>query len=77
MSAYGDISILHITTNGKETKIGLKKGIAIYTPNLLRRLQVDLENISSIDLSKGTIRVLFSSQSDKRPVKLAEAELVL
>ena len=77
MSAYGDILILHIATNGKETKIGLKQGVAIYTPNLLRSLKVDLENKSSVDLSKGTIRVLFSSQSDKRSVKLAEAELVL
>lgn len=77
MSVIGDISISHIAPNGKETKIGLVNGIAIYTPSPLRRLKVDLENKSTVDLGKGTIRVLFSSQSDTRPEKLAEAELVL
>jgi P pilus assembly chaperone PapD len=77
MSAYGDITVSHISQNGKETVIGLLKGVAVYTPNLLRRLKVDLENKSSVDLSKGTIRVLFSSQSDIRTEKLAEAELKL
>jgi hypothetical protein len=77
MSVYGDISISHIATNGKETKIGLLKGVVVYTPNLLRRLKVDLENKSSVDLSKGTIRILFSTESDTRPQKLAEAELTL
>lgn len=76
MSVIGDISISHIAPNGKETKIGLVKGIAVYAPNPLRRLKVDLENKSTVDLGKGTIRVLFSSQSDTRPEKLAEAELI-
>lgn len=77
MSAYGDILISYIAPNGKETKIGLEKSVAIYTPNPLRRLKVDVENKSSVDLSKGTIRVMFSSQADKHPEKLAEAELIL
>ena len=77
MSAFGDVLISHRSTNGKETQIGLVKSVAVYTPNSLRKLKVDLDNKSSIDLSKGTIHVLFSSQSDTRPVKLAEAELVL
>lgn len=77
MSAYGDILVSHIAPNGKETKVGLLNGIAVYTPNSLRRLTINLENKSSVDLSKGTIRVLYSSQSDKRTEKLADAELAL
>lgn len=77
MSTYGDISILHISPSGKETKIGLSTGIAVYTPNLLRRVKVDLNFKSSVDLSSGIIRVLFSSQSDTRSEKLAEADLSL
>ena len=77
MSAYGDLLISHISSNGKESKIGLIQGVAVYTPNLLRRLQIDLENKPSVDLHKGTIRVLYSSQSDTRQAKLAEAELTL
>lgn len=77
MSAFGDILISHIAPNGKVTKIGLSEGVAIYTPNSLRRLKVDIETKSTIDLSKGTIRVVFLSQSDTHPQKLAEAELSL
>ena len=66
-----------VNKNGKETKIGLTTGVAVYTPNLLRRMKVVLENKSTPDLSKGKIHVLYSSESDTRPVKLAEADLAL
>jgi len=77
MSVIGDISISHIAPNGRETKIGLSKNIAIYASIPLRRLKIDVENKASVDMSKGTIRVLFSTQSETRPMKLAEAELLL
>ena len=77
MSVYGDISILYIAPDGKETIIGLQNGVAVYAPNALRKLQVILENKSSVDLQKGKIRVSFSSQSDIRPEKFSETELVL
>ena len=77
MSAYGDISILHFAPNGKETKIGLLNAVSVYTPNLIRKLKINLENKTSVDMSKGTIRVLYSLQSEKRLVKLAGAELAL
>ena len=77
MSVYGDISILYIAPDAKETLIGLQNGVAVYTPNALRKLQVILENKSSVDLKKGKIRVSFSSQSDIRPEKFSETELVL
>ena len=77
MSAYGDVKILYKAPNGTETQIGVINGIAVYTPLLLRRVKVDLENKSTVDLSKGTIRTVFSSSDDSRPMKLAEAELKL
>ena len=77
MSAYGDVKIIHKTANGKESEIGEVNGIAVYTPLLLRRVKVDLENKSSVDLSQGTIRAVFSSSDDSHPLKLAEAELKL
>lgn len=77
MSAYGDLKVTYIAPNGKETEIALLNGIAVYTPNDSRIIKVDLYNTTNLDFSKGTIRVLFSSQSEARPQKLAEAELVL
>lgn len=77
MSAFGDVSVFHIAPNGKETQIGIYTAFAVYTPNLLRKLQIALEDKPVVDMSKGTIRVLFSSQSDTKPVKLATADLLL
>lgn len=77
MSVIGDILMTYIAPNGKETKIGLANGIVVYTPNALRRLKLDVENKSAVDLSKGSIHVTFLSQSYTHPVKLAEADLVL
>ncbi|MDP4291282.1 MAG: molecular chaperone [Bacteroidota bacterium] len=77
MSTYGDLTITHIAPNGAETQIGVVNGIAVYTPLALRRVKVDLDNKPAVDLSKGKIRAVYSSQSDTHPVKLAEAELTL
>ena len=76
MSVIGNISLTHISLEGKETKIGFEAGVVVYTPNALRRLKVDIENNSTVDLKKGKIRVAFLTQEDK-PVTLASAELVL
>lgn len=76
MSVIGNISLAYIAPDGKETKIGFESGIVVYTPNLIRKLKVDIENNSTVDLKKGKIHITYFSQDDK-PVKLAEAELVL
>jgi hypothetical protein len=77
MSAYGDIAVMYKAPNGTETKIGMVNGVAVYTPLLLRKMKIDLENKSNLDLSKGTIRAIFSSSDDTHPVNLAEAEFSL
>ncbi|MDP4240905.1 MAG: fimbria/pilus periplasmic chaperone [Bacteroidota bacterium] len=77
MSAIGDIVITHIDATGKEVKIGALEGIVIYTPNLLRRFKIDLDNKPSIDMTKGRIRVVFDSKLGANIVKQAEAELAL
>ena len=77
MSAYGDIIISHLAPNGTETQIGMVNGVAVYTPLALRNMKIDLEKKPTVDLTKGTIRAVFSAMSDARPVKLAEAELKL
>jgi P pilus assembly chaperone PapD len=77
MSVIGNLSLTHIAADGKETKIGSEPGIVVYTPNALRKLLVDIDDKTTVDLGKGKIRVTFLSQSDTLPVKLAEAELAL
>lgn len=77
MSVYGDIIVTYISSNGKETKIGLSKGVAVYTPNKIHRIKVTLDNKPNVDFSKGVLKVLFTTQSEIRPIKLAEAQLTL
>ncbi len=77
MSVYGDITVDHISTQGKITRVGVANGVAVYTPNALRRFQFDLNSDSGVDFSKGTLRVIYSASSDVKPARLAEAELAL
>ena len=77
MSVYGEVSVIYIPQSGKEIQIGLLKGVAVYSPNSLLKVRVDLEIKPDIDLGKGKIRVIYSSKSEPRTEKLAEAELVL
>jgi P pilus assembly chaperone PapD len=77
MSVYGDLFAEHISPEGKITPAGSVKGIAVYTPNPLRRFQMDLDRTSGINYHTGKLQVVFSTQSDAKPVKLAETELLL
>ena len=77
MSVYGDISVDHISVQGKVTRVGIANGVAVYTPNLKRSFQFSLNKLPGVDFRSGTIRVIFSASSDVAPVRLAEAELPL
>ncbi|HEX2969486.1 MAG TPA: hypothetical protein VHO46_10325 [Bacteroidales bacterium] len=76
-SVYGDIAVYHISKQGKETKVGIANGIAVYTPNSKRSFQFNLNNVPGVDYSSGTLRVVFSAPSDVKPERYAEAELQL
>ncbi|MCE5345624.1 MAG: hypothetical protein LLG13_04940 [Bacteroidales bacterium] len=75
MSVYGDLTVDHISGQGKITRVGSANGIAVYTPNLLRRFQFNLNRVPGVDYKSGTLRVTYSAPSDVKPVKYAEAEL--
>jgi len=77
MSVYGDLKVFHISPAGKETQVGIVNGIAVYSPNLIRKFKMDLDKKGVVDYHKGVIKVTYSSQSDTRPEILAEAELIL
>jgi len=77
ISVYGDISVDYISTQGKITRVGIANGVAVYTPNVKRRFQFNLNKLPGVDFRTGTLRVIYSSSSDVRPVRLTEAELPL
>ena len=77
MSVYGDLAVDHISQQGKITRVGVANGVAVYTPNTIRRFKFNLNKVPGIDLSVGTIRVIFSAPSEVKPTRYAEAELIL
>jgi len=76
-SVFGDLAVDHISAQGKMTRVGAANGIAVYTPNTLRRFRFNLNNIAGVDLGSGKLRLTFSAPSDVKPEKYAEADLIL
>jgi P pilus assembly chaperone PapD len=77
ISIYGDLAVDHISTQGKITRVGTANGVAVYTPNSIRRFQFNLNKVPGVDFRAGTLRVIYSAPSDVKPIRYAEAELVL
>lgn len=75
MSVYGDITVEHISPQGKVTKVGSVKGMAVYTPTPSRQYHLALDN-AAVDYHSGKLHVVYTDQSVK-PVMLAEQELAL
>ncbi len=77
MSVYGDLAVDYISDQGKITRVGVANGVAVYTPNQIRRFSFNLNKVPGIDFSTGTIRVLYSASSDVKPARYSEAEFNL
>jgi len=76
-SIYGDISVDHISNQGKVTRIGIVKGMALYTPNKLRHFNLPLDKNPSVDYHSGKLHLVYTTQPDASSRKIAETELVL
>ncbi len=76
-SSYGDLAIDHISPQGTVTRVGVANGVAVYTPNTIRRFEVTLINTKDVDLTTGRLLITYSAPSDVKPEKYAEAVLLL
>jgi len=77
MSVYGDIVVDHIASDGHSTRVGTANGVAVYSPNTVRKFAFSLNRVPGIDFSKGKLKITYNVSSDiKRPLH-SEAELVL
>jgi len=77
MSVYGDINVFYVSPQGVTTQVATAKGLAVYTPNPVRRFTAELMNDPEIDYRQGKLVITYETQSDEEPVTLAEAELLL
>ena len=77
MSVYGDILVEHISPKMIITQVGTVRGIAVYTPNSIRRFQMELTAKTKVDFHSGNLKITYTSQSDTKTEKYAEAVLPL
>jgi hypothetical protein len=76
-SVYGNVIVDHIAPNNQITRVGEANGIAVYTPNTIRRFELNLTNAHEVDFKTGKLRVVFAAPSDDKPIRYAEGELLL
>jgi len=77
MSVYGDLKVDHVSGSGTVTRVAIANGIAIYTPNSVRKFKINLADSGEIDYSSGKLHITFSAPTDLEPQRLAESEFVL
>ena len=70
-SVYGDIAVSFTPNGGKEQIIARANGLAVYTPNARRRVNL-LLSVPDGGLSGGELRVMYRQQAEQGGALLAE-----
>lgn len=76
-SVYGDILVEHVSAKSVVTPVGIVRGIAVYTPNAVRKFQMELDPKAKVDYHTGSLKVTYTSQSDIKPEVLTVAVMPL
>ncbi|MEX1058129.1 MAG: hypothetical protein WED11_10375 [Natronospirillum sp.] len=76
-SAYGDLTVTHISTSGRSQVLARVNGVAVYVPNSFRQVAMALAVPDNAALNSGTLRVTFREQAKNGGGLLAEAQLIL
>lgn len=76
-SVYGDLLATFTTTAGVTFEVARAGGVAVYTPNAARRVQLPLQMPAGGKLPPGTLRVSFKERPESGGKLLAEASLNL
>ena len=76
-SLYGDIKISFTPADNKETQeLLLVKGLAVYTPNSIRKVKFNLPNSKTSGLAKGRLTVVYSNPAMKN-AEICKGEITL
>jgi P pilus assembly chaperone PapD len=76
-SVYGDLAISFTPHNGSEQVIARANGVAIYTPNPLRRTSITLGQLDEYQLINGALQVTYREQAEDGGALLASTVLQL
>lgn len=75
-SVYGDITVYLTSGGGPERVIARANGVAVYTPNSLRRAVVPLATLPN-GVPSGQLRVTFEERPEQREAARAEGRLTV
>lgn len=76
-SVYGDLGATFTPQGGAAQEVGKAGGVAVYTPNPLRRVKLELKPPPGLVLARGTLRVTFRERPEAGGKLLAEAAIEL
>jgi len=76
-SVYGDVSVTFTPKNGKVQQLGQVGGIAVYTPNRVRRATLPLQVPAGMALTGGVLEVNYRERPEAGGKLLAQASLNL
>lgn len=76
-SVYGDLGASFTPAGGTEQQVGKAGGLAVYTPNALRRGRLELQLPRGMALARGTLRLAYRDRPEAGGKLLAEAVLQL
>jgi P pilus assembly chaperone PapD len=76
-SVYGDVASSFAPQGGGEQVIARAAGVAVYTPNPLRRAKLPLQPPKGVALARGTLRVTYRERPEAGGALLADSTLVL
>jgi hypothetical protein len=77
MSVYGDITIDHVSPEGKVTRVGSVQGLAVYTPNAVRHVRMGLDARTGVDFTKGKLHIVYQPQENINQRNIAQKEVHL
>lgn len=76
ISLYGDVNVQYIAADNKQTEVALMKGVAVYTPNMMRKIQLPLKKMAGVDYSKGKLLINYTDPA-ARNASISRVEIQL
>jgi P pilus assembly chaperone PapD len=76
-SVYGDLAVTFTPHGGAEVEVARLGGLAVYTPNAMRRANFALSPPKGAEMAHGTLHVTYRERPDAGGKLLAEASLPL
>lgn len=76
-SVYGDLGVTFTPRGGAAQEVGKAGGVAVYTPNPLRRVKLELKPPPGLVLAGGTLRLSYRDRPEAGGKLLAEATVEL